>query len=93
MSKQLALVIFVNVILALLFVFANIIYWNLANGYVNYFNPITLTVRVTPPGDMAGFIGVPNFPFELFWISMIINLIFIVWIQRNKEIVKSRNFD
>ncbi len=85
MSKKLGMVVMVNVIIALIFAYANVAYWNLANGHPAWSNPIYITVQLTPPGEMAGFTLVPNIMFELFWISMVVNLVFAIWLQRSRE--------
>ncbi len=83
MSKQLALVILVNVILGFLFAYANITYWTLGNGHVNYSTPTTIQVEQIPAE--YGWSLMPNLPFELFWISTVINIFFMIWIQRSKK--------
>ena len=84
MSIDLKIMIFVNVVLALLFVCGSVAVWMASNGHAVWANPLWITYRATPPGEMAGFVLIPNYPFMLFWISTIVNVFFIIRLQRSK---------
>ena len=85
MPKQFKLIIFVNILLSLLFVAFNFIYSSLATGdHHALWSPLWLTFynyRVV--GDIGALY--PNFAFYFFWISTIINMYFILRVQRSKE--------
>ena len=87
MLRQLRVIIVVNAVLALLFVYYNYYIWHIANNTIGlsfaYVDWSALVVNVNT--------GIPNtdayinFPFILFWILMITNLILIIRLQRSKE--------
>ena len=89
MIKQYKLMIFVNILLAFLFIAVNLIY--------NYFDSIRPTVIVWSPfwltfynPQAAATIGdvgspEPNFSFYFFWALLLANVYFIVRLQRSKE--------
>ncbi len=93
MSKILALMIVFNVLMGVAFVYSNYYIWNRLDDYQispAHWNPIT--VAWVPAMVQNGMyiqietvIVLNNYPFQLFWVAMIGNIIFAVLIYRNKK--------
>jgi hypothetical protein len=97
MNRKLILMIAVNVVLALLYVFSSYALWSSISGW-SYWEATAswspLYVTPTYPqvmGSRAYYIGasIPmqllNIPFLLFWVMFATNLFFITWLYRSKE--------
>lgn len=96
MSRLLKMALAVNILLCAAFVIASYAQWQLfatdneTTFVVSSWNPISLTIThyYYANGVIAhevGFRIYPNFPFLLFWVSIITNLYFIAEVVRNKE--------
>jgi|MudIll2142460700_1097286.scaffolds.fasta_scaffold717131_1 hypothetical protein len=93
MQKILALMIVFNVLLGVAFVGSNYYIWSRLEEYQispAHWNPIT--VAWVPAYLQNGeyiqietIIVLNNYPFQLFWIAMIGNVLFAVWILRSKK--------
>ena len=103
MSRQLKIILLVNIVIAALFCYFNYGNWTLLNDE-NVGLPIKsewgpLWIHVQPrtsmiarePNQMPDFTSVlfPNYPLMLFWFSTIINLYFIIEFQKSKQTVAS----
>lgn len=103
MSRQLKVIVLVNIVIAVLFCHFNYGNWILLNDE-NVGLPIRsewspIWIHVSPrvsliprepnqPPDYSS-VMFPNYPLMLFWLSTILNLYFIIKLQRNKETVAS----
>lgn len=90
MSKQLKLMILVNVVLGLLYVVSNFIFGYFANlpSIIAQWSPLWLTFyNYDYIAEFGGEIvaPIPNFSFYFFWVSIAVNLYFIVKLGRSKE--------
>jgi len=90
MSRQLKLVILVNVLLCGLFVVCNFVFGYFANlpSIHAQWNPLWLTYyNFDYLAQMGGEIvaPIPNFSFYFFWISIAVNLYFIIKLGRSRE--------
>jgi len=93
MSKILAFMILFNVLMGVAFVYSNYYIWNRLDEYQispAHWNPIA--VAWVPAYLQNGeyiqietIIVVNNYPFQLFWIAMIGNILFAVLILRSKQ--------
>jgi hypothetical protein len=91
MSKQFAMMILANIAMGIAFVFSNYIIWNAVNQpsyYSTGWGPTNVEIVPRPsvngePVPQAAF-SLINYPFWLFWIAIVVNLLFIVWLQRSK---------
>ncbi len=85
MSKWFILMILFNVILSVVFIYSNYSLWNTIEtiGYAKVsWGPFI--IDYTPIGsDIYGYIR--NYPFSLFWVTMIGNIIFAVLIQKSRK--------
>ena len=81
--------IIVNVVLGLLFVVANFVFDYFANAPYHHalWSPLWLTFYNYQAAATIGDIGVqePNFSFYFFWILMIVNIYFILRLQKKKQ--------
>ena len=92
MSKQFAMMILANIALGVSYVFSNYLIWDAVNQpsyYSTGWGPTSVELVPRPsvngePVPQVAF-SLINYPFWLFWIAMGVNLLFIVWLQRNKE--------
>jgi hypothetical protein len=86
MHKIAKYAIVVNSILGLLFVSLNFVFYyydHLREGIVVLWNPLWLTFfSFRSIGDIG--IQYPNFAFYLFWVLMVVNLLFILMMSREK---------
>ena len=86
MIKQYKLMIFANILLGLLFLVVNYIYYYFATNFEGHgvlWSPLWLTYynfRIESLGSPE-----PNFSFYFFWILMIVNVYFIYSLQKSKE--------
>ena len=90
MSTDLKIMILANIILSLLFVALNFAFGYFANlpSIHAQWNPLWLTYyNFDYLAQMGGEIvaPIPNFSFYFFWISIAVNLYFIIKLGRNKE--------
>jgi len=93
MSKILALMILFNVLLGIAFVFSNYYIWNSLEEYpytTDHWSPfmISYVQRYLVNGELVSIQTIrviPNYPFWLFWVAMIGNILFAVFILRSKE--------
>ena len=99
MSKRrvlIALIILFNAIMVTGFILSNIYMWNFLKTEINdktaYIEEIGFQVSISHPVYVNGTIVnlgplptvIPNYPFILFWVSTIGNLVFIALVLRNK---------
>jgi len=103
MSRQLEVIVLVNIVIALLFCHFNYGNWILLNDervglpIKSEWSPIWIHVQpktsmiAREPNQMPDFTSVmfPNYPLMLFWLSTILNLYFIIKLQKSKETVAS----
>jgi len=93
MLKQLMPILLFNALVSLGYIFSNFYFWNLLNGYltINDWNPFQIAIAhviVTSNGQTAPagtYFPLPNYPFILFWVSLVGNLCFFILALRNKE--------
>ena len=90
MIKQYKLMIFVNILLGLLFLVVNYVYYYFANrfdGHGVLWSPLWLTFYNFRAAATIGDFGAqePNFSFYFFWVLMIVNVYFIYLLQKSKE--------
>ncbi|HEX9261431.1 MAG TPA: hypothetical protein VF893_02780 [Candidatus Bathyarchaeia archaeon] len=92
-SKTLAVMILFNALLGVAFVYSNYYIWNKLDEYQispAHWNPITVSwvPAYLQNGEyiqIETIIVVNNYPFWLFWIAMIGNILFAVLIYRSKK--------
>ncbi len=86
MSKQLKLMILVNIILALVYVSLNLAYYfyGYRVGHAVQWTPLWLRFYNYQSLTDIG-IQIPNFTFYLFWIVIAVNLYFIIKLERSKQ--------
>lgn len=86
MARDFKLMVLANALLGLLFVVANLIYDYFGNmpSHHALWSPLWLTFSNY---RVVGDVGVPepNFSFYFFWALLLINVYFIVRLQRSKE--------
>jgi len=91
MSRQLKVIILVNVVIAVLFCYFNYGNWTLLNDeeaglpISSEWGPVWIRVQPKPFGYGDTTVMFPNYPLMLFWLSTIINLYFIIKLQKSKE--------
>jgi len=90
MPKQFKLMILANVLLGFLFVVFNLIYAYFGNTHPSntLWSPLWLTFyNYEYAAQFGHFLGVqePNFSFYFFWAVLLVNVYFIVRLQRSKE--------
>ncbi len=87
MNKQAKLMITANILLGLLFILFNFIYNYFGNstGHHTLWSPLWLTFYISQAATF-GDIGAqhPNFSFYFFWASIIINVYFILRLQKKQ---------
>jgi hypothetical protein len=85
MPKQFKLMILVNILLSLLFIAFNFMYNSLVTGDIRaIWSPLSITFyNVRSFGDVG--LAYPNFAFYFFLVLMIVNVYFILRLQRSKE--------
>jgi hypothetical protein len=97
MSRQLKIILLVNIVIAILFCYFNYGNWTLLNDergelpISSEWGSIWIHVQAKPTGASTGFTSVlfPNYPFMLFLLSTIVNLYFIIKLQKSKETAAS----
>jgi hypothetical protein len=101
MSRQLKIIVLVNIVIAVLFCHFNYGNWTLLNDervglpIKSEWGPIWIHMQprtsmiAREPNQMPDFTSVlfPNYPLMLFWLSTILNLYFIIKLQRSKETI------
>jgi hypothetical protein len=89
MMKQFKIMILVNALMGSLFIVFNIIYDYFANMPTNHalWSPLWLRFYNYVIAAQFGDVGVqePNFSFYFFWTLLLINVYFIIRLQRSKE--------
>jgi hypothetical protein len=87
MSKQLKLMLFVNAVLGLLFVYSDYYIWSLLNNTraLSVVNTDWSALLIQVDTGMDFLTPIINFPFIIFWVLLITNLYFIYRLARNKE--------
>lgn len=91
MLRQLKVIILVNVLIAVLFCYFNWANWTLLNDeeaglpISSKWGPVWILVQPSPFGYGYTTVMFPNYPFMLFWLSTIINLYFLIKLQKSKE--------
>jgi len=90
MSEQFKLMILVNILLGLLFLVLNYVYYYFANrfeGLGALWSPLWLTFYNFKAAATIGDFGSqePNFSFYFFWVLMIVNVYFIYRLQRGNQ--------
>ena len=85
MPKQFKLMIYVNVLLGFFFVVSNLVYDYFGNMQSHYalWSPLWMTFYNSNIVDLGA--QEPNFSFYFFWALLLINVYFIVRLQRSKE--------
>ena len=94
MSRQLKLMISVNVLFGLLYVYLSYSVWESIYSFITvnwadlvapyYWSPLTMYLST---GAFWGFsIDVVNTPFILFWVVLATNIYFVVKIERSREV-------
>ena len=98
MLRQLKVIILVNVVIAVLFCYWNWANWTLLNHKIDgepylpihsEWGPVWIHVGPSPWEPQYCEVFFPNYPLMLFWLSTIINLFFIIKLQKSKESVVS----
>ncbi len=92
MHKWFALMILFNIVIGIVFVFSNYFVWNTVNQssyYSTDWGPINVEIVPKPsingePTPQIAFL-IFNYPFWLFWVAMIGNLIFMTMYAKGKE--------
>ena len=94
MLRQLKVIILVNVVIAVFFCYFNWANWTLLNHEEDglpdlpihsEWGPIWINVEPEPFELTCTTVMFPNYPLLLFWLSTIINLYFIIKLQKSKE--------
>jgi len=90
MSKLVKYAIITNVVLSLLFVFSNLYVWYTVNRWLSggsgsLWSAFQITLYPISENAMSPIIPVDNFPFWLFWVTIAINMYFIIRLQSSKE--------
>jgi hypothetical protein len=94
MSKKTLFIvmILINVFLGVLFVFSNYTIWNKVNAdnYSSpYWNPMVISYvyRNYSHGELVydGLVFISNYPFWVFWVSMIVNILFGIMLLKSKN--------
>jgi hypothetical protein len=94
MSKQVVLMILVNVFAGFLFFLGNLDLWNRVNYWVlvnvaSQWSPFFVTSKYlgtsTTPSYSPIYNAIINYPFLIFWFLLAINLLFLIKIERSKE--------
>ena len=90
MPRQLVIVVIVfNVLMSLLFVYTTyaflerVNYWINQDYFIRYWSPFSITVDSREPIP-APYTNIVNYPFMVFWLSIIVNLFLIITILRSK---------
>jgi hypothetical protein len=85
MPKQFKLMIFVDVLLGFFFVVSNLVYNYFGNMpfHEALWSPLWLTFYNTGVFEIGA--QEPNFSFYFFWALLLVNIYFIVRLQRSKE--------
>jgi hypothetical protein len=98
MPRQLKVIILVNVVIAVFFCYFNWANWTLLNheeaglpdlSIHSEWGPVWINVGPKPFEPQYAEVMFPNYPLMLFWLSTIINLYFIIKLQKNKETIVS----
>ena len=101
MSRQLMIILLVNIVIAVLFCCFNYGNWTVLNDervglpIRSEWGPVWIHVQpktnmiAREPNQMPDFTSVlfPNYPLMLFWLSTILNLYFIIKLQKSKQTV------
>ncbi len=92
---QLILILFFNIIVALIFIGSNVNFWDSLNNYgTGYYSqqkwgPISIDISgfafLQSGPKLALYSSYLNSPFILFWVSTLGNLFFVLWILFKKE--------
>jgi hypothetical protein len=90
MPEHFKLMILVNILLGLLFLVLNYVYYYFANrfeGLGALWSPLWLTFYNFKAAAIVGDVGAqePNFSFYFFWVLMIVNVYFIYKLQRSNQ--------
>lgn len=91
MSRQLKVIVFLNILFAVLFCYFNWANWTLLNDerielpISSEWGPFWIHVQPKPIGLGYTSVFFPNYPLMLFWISTIVNLYFIIKLQKAKK--------
>jgi len=87
MNRKLISMILVDALLGLLFAYSNYAIWDKVNFWIGAGSGKSHWSAFTVRYDNGMLIWVTetNFPFILFWVLMITNLLFAIWMQRSKE--------
>jgi hypothetical protein len=91
-TKKLMFLGFFNIVMSFLFVFSNMLIWQRLNGNItaNSWGPLQMvSIPQTIINGQAETIGtwgfVPNYPFILFWVTIVGNFVFAVLALRQKR--------
>ena len=91
MSKLVKYAIITNGVLSLLFVFSNLYLWNEVNNWLgggsgSMWSAFQITLYpLSENWHMVPITPVANVPFWLFWVTIAINMYFMIRLQRSKE--------
>src|SRR4030042_4474376 len=98
MSRLIKIAFLFNVLLCLFFIYSNYSLWAIfAEGtkggttfLISYWYPLSVVTTYYwfhngAISQELGFQSYLNAPFILFWVSTIVNLLFIIWLYRSKE--------
>jgi len=91
MLRQLKVIILVNVVIAVFFCYFNWANWTLLNDEEvglpihSEWGPVWINVGPKPFGPPYTTVMFPNYPLMLFWLSTIINLYFIIKLQKSPK--------
>jgi hypothetical protein len=91
MSKLVKYAIITNVVLGLLYVFSSLYLWDRVNSWLgggsgSMWSAFQITLYpLSENWHMVPITPIPNFPFWLFWVTIAINIYFIIKLQSSKE--------
>jgi len=96
MPRQLKVIILVNVVIAVFFCYFNWANWTLLNheeaglpdlSIHSEWGPVWINVGPKPFEPQYAEVMFPNYPLMLFWLSTIINLYFIIKLEKTKKLL------
>jgi hypothetical protein len=88
MSKLVKYAIITNVVLGLLYVFSSLYLWDRVNSWLGGGSGSmwsAFQITLSENWHMVPITPIPNFPFWLFWVTIAINIYFIIKLQSSKE--------
>ena len=91
MFKLVKYAIITNLVLSLLYVFSNLYLWNEVNNWLgggsgSMWSAFQITLYpLSENWHMVPITPIPNVPFWLFWVTIAINMYFMIRLQSSKE--------